>query len=201
MWMCSGHDAFRARGGGQGWGGRGQHHQQVVAPGIVRLFQHKPSGGVASPSLGLKIFQECPWTWRRWISSGPRVTSMSGSASVISRAHLWALNDLTSQGFAFSRGRPCSCPLVPSVGLALGGGSAPGVSTREGLGRVSHGIPGSVLCWPPSLSGTGYRGTWCLVLMLSLLFILWLCGPSQTVSPLCASVFLPGDQKAHLGEN
>lgn len=37
------------------------------------------------------------------------------------------------------------------------------------------------------------------VLMLSLPFTLWLYDPSQVVSPLCASVFPPGDQKAHLG--
>lgn len=73
--------------------------------------------------------------------------------------------------------------------------------SREGLGRLSHGI------W--ALSSAGYplflklaeELPGGLLLMHSLPFTLWLCGPSQVASPLCASDFSPGNQKAHLGEN
>lgn len=46
----------------------------------------------------------------------PRVTSMSGGTSLLSSTHLQTLNDLMSQGFAFSRGG-----LVPARCLLLWG--------------------------------------------------------------------------------
>lgn len=48
-----------------------------------------------------------------------RVISMSGGTSLIPNTHLRPRVTYLMQGFAFSRGRPCSCLLAPSLGPAL----------------------------------------------------------------------------------
>lgn len=157
----------------------------MVAPGVVCLFQLKPSGAAASPSLP-PWSENFPGTSMGMEKPGYETGVVPGVTSVPEAASLTNSVICRHQpGVCYREGEALS-PQLPPWGLPYE------FLPRNVLGSTGCRIPRALS------AGPGSRGSCWSASGGPFVVALWLCGPSPA-SPLRASVSSLGDQKAQVG--